>query len=58
VDTLEINLACEVPSVEVRAALGILEHACRGVELLDLESRLAALEAAEAARAKATENRR
>jgi hypothetical protein len=44
VDTLEVNLACENPGVEVRATTIILEHACKGVELLDLAERLAAVE--------------
>ena len=44
VNTLKDNLSCGKPAVEVRAALGILEHAVKAVELYDLEERLAALE--------------
>jgi len=44
VEALERNLHCAVPSVEVRAALGILETAIRGVELVDLVERVEALE--------------
>lgn len=46
---LRRNLGCVVPSVEVRSALGILEQAFRGAELLDLEERIAALEGQQAA---------
>ena len=41
---LRRNLSCGVPSVEVRSALGILEQAIRGAELLDLAERIATLE--------------
>jgi hypothetical protein len=44
VQALRSNLKCGVPSVEVRAALGILEQAIRGAELLDVQERLEALE--------------
>ncbi len=43
--TLKRNLSCGTPSVEVRAALAILEQAIKGAELLDLAERVAALEA-------------
>ncbi|MBI4494165.1 MAG: hypothetical protein HY690_15360 [Chloroflexi bacterium] len=42
--TLRRNLVCGTPSVEVRAALGILDQAVKGTELLDLEQRVLALE--------------
>jgi hypothetical protein len=42
--TLRRNLSCGLPSVEVRAALGVLDQALRAVELLDLAERVAALE--------------
>ena len=45
VDTLERNLSCGNPSTEVRAALGILDQAVKVSELMDLEERLAKLEA-------------
>ena len=41
---LRRNLACGVPSVEVRSALGIIEQAIKGAELLDLAERIAVLE--------------
>jgi hypothetical protein len=44
VDTLEVNLVAERPSDQIRAAVAILEHAGRGVELLDLAERLAEVE--------------
>src|SRR5262249_43562747 len=44
VRTLTRNLRCGNPSVEVRAAATVLELAAKGVELLDLEERVAALE--------------
>ena len=43
------NLQADAPGVQVRAALGILTHAFRGYELLDLSARLEALEAREEA---------
>jgi len=43
--TLHRNLTCGVPSAEIRAALGILDQGFKGVELLELEERLASLEA-------------
>lgn len=45
VDTLKRNLTCGSPSTEVRAASTILDQAVRAVEIYDLETRLAALEA-------------
>jgi hypothetical protein len=50
VDTLAANLGADRPGDQIRAAALILEHAGRGVELLDLESRLSALERAHRAR--------
>jgi hypothetical protein len=44
IDALERNLTCENPSVEIRAAGIILEQAIRGLETLDVEQRLDALE--------------
>lgn len=42
--TLRRNLTCGQPAVEVRAALGLLEQALQGQELLDISDRLEALE--------------
>ena len=42
--TLTKNLTCGNPSAEIRAAQIILETSYKGVELLDLESRLEYLE--------------
>jgi hypothetical protein len=42
--TLQRNLTCGVPSVEIRAAVAILDQAVKAVELLDIEERVAALE--------------
>jgi hypothetical protein len=47
---LERNVNCKKPSVEVRAALGILSNAIKGSETLDLEERLRNLEALVATR--------
>jgi hypothetical protein len=44
VDALERNLACGHAATEVRAALGILEHSARAIELVDLMARVEALE--------------
>jgi hypothetical protein len=44
-DTLERNLNCENPSVEVRCAAIILEQSIKGVESLDVAARLELLEA-------------
>lgn len=44
VEALKRNLHCEQASVEIRAAQIILEQAVRGVELMDLQERIEALE--------------
>lgn len=44
VETLQKNLTCGKPTVEVRAAVAILDQAIKAVELYDLEERLSALE--------------
>ena len=44
VETLERNLHCENPAVEVRTAQIILENAIKGVELIDVIERLERLE--------------
>jgi hypothetical protein len=44
VDTLERNLNCENPAVEIRAAAIILEQSIKGLEMLDIEARLETLE--------------
>jgi len=44
VDALRRNLTCGRPGDEIRAAVAILAHAARGVELLDLAARLDTLE--------------
>jgi hypothetical protein len=45
--TLRRNMSEKAPeNVQVRAALGILEHAARGLELLDLAERVEQLEEA------------
>lgn len=41
---LKRNLTCGVPSAEIRAALGILDHATQGIELIEMEERLRRLE--------------
>src|SRR6266851_1513950 len=51
---LRRNLTCGVPSVEVRAALGVLEQSVKAVELLDLDERVQMLEELAAASAAAT----
>jgi len=52
VDALARNLRCGIPAVEVGAAKAVLDQAMRGLELLDLAERVAALEqAADAATA-------
>ena len=51
VAALEKNLSCGRPAVEVRAAVAVLEQAVKGAELLDVLSRLAALEQCQAAQA-------
>ncbi len=44
VETLKRNLTCDIPGVEVRSAQIILEQAVKGVELMDLQERVEALE--------------
>ena len=44
VETLERNLHCENPAVEIRTAQIILENAIKGVELIDVLERLERLE--------------
>jgi hypothetical protein len=44
IDTLERNLNCENPGVEIRCAGIILEQAIKGIETLDVENRLETLE--------------
>lgn len=44
VAALTKNLTCGQPSVEVRAALGILDQAIKAVEIFELEGRLIAIE--------------
>lgn len=44
VDALRLNLNAEKPADQIRAAVAILDHAARGVELMDLAERLDALE--------------
>lgn len=44
VETLQRNLRCENPAVEVRCAQIILEQAVKGVELIDVIERLEILE--------------
>jgi hypothetical protein len=45
VETLRRNLTNESASVQVRAAIAILDHAVKAVELVDLMERVEALEA-------------
>lgn len=40
IETLERNLTCENPSVEIRCAQIILEQSLKGLEMLDIENRL------------------
>jgi len=44
IDSLERNLYCENPSVEVRCASIILDQALKGVDILELENRVEILE--------------
>lgn len=44
IETLERNLSCENPAVEIRAAQIILEQSIKGLETLDVENRLEMLE--------------
>ena len=46
VDTLERNLACGIPAVEVGAARSILDQSIKAVELVDLAERVEQLEQA------------
>src|SRR5687767_14856159 len=46
VKALQRNLKCGQPGNEIKAAVAVLDHSMKGVELLELEERLAALEAA------------
>jgi hypothetical protein len=48
--TLLRLLGAESESVRLRAAMAILDHASKGVELLELEERIAAVEAAQGRR--------
>lgn len=45
IEALERNLNCENPAAEIRSAQIILEQTIRGIETLDLESRIEYLEA-------------
>lgn len=51
VSTLQRNLTCGTPAVEVRAATAILDQAIRAVELFDVVERVEELEARLVARA-------
>ena len=44
VETLERNLTCGRPGDEIRAALGVMAHASRGLEIGDLLERVEELE--------------
>ena len=44
IDTLERNLNCENPAVEIRSASIVLEQSIKGLEILDVEGRLVMLE--------------
>lgn len=44
IETLERNLHCENPSVEIRCAQIILEQSIKGMEALELENRIEQLE--------------
>lgn len=44
IETLERNLTCENPSVEIRCAQIILEQSMKGLEALEIENRLEELE--------------
>lgn len=48
VDTLERNLSCGIPAVEVGAAKSVLDQAVKAVALVDLAERIEALEQAAA----------
>lgn len=45
IETLERNLHCENPSVEIRCAQIILEQSIKGLESLEVENRIKQLEA-------------
>lgn len=51
IQALRRNLTCGKPAVEVTAANSILQHAIRGVELIDLEERISEIEQTLPARA-------
>jgi len=51
VTTLQRNLTCGTPAVEVRAATAILDQAIKAIELFDVVERVEQLEARLAARA-------
>src|SRR4051812_18588668 len=55
VDTLERNLACGIPAVEVGAAKSVLDQAVKAVELVDLAERVEQLEQSAAAAAERKE---
>lgn len=44
IDTLERNLNCENPAVEIRSASIVLEQSIKGLEILDVDGRLEMLE--------------
>jgi hypothetical protein len=44
VSTLESNLTCGLPSVEVRAAISVLDYAIKGVQSYDILERLEEIE--------------
>ncbi len=44
IDTLEKNLNCENPTVEIRAAQTIIGLSLRGLEMLDVENRIETME--------------
>lgn len=44
IDTLERNLSCENPAVEIRSASIVLDQSIKGLELLDVDARLVMLE--------------
>ena len=47
VEALERNLSCGVAGVEVRAALGLLDRAMHGTQVMDLDSMIERFEADE-----------
>jgi hypothetical protein len=52
VDTLQRNLTCGKSGDEIKAAVAVLDHAVKAVEVLDLAERIAALEDSAKKRAK------